>query len=281
MRREGIGALRDLVQHVHRALVEQRVHGIQAQPVDVVVAHPHERVLDDVGAHGVLVEIDRVAPRVAAALAQVRPELRQVVARGSEVVVDDVLHDREPRRVGGIHEPLVGGGTAVRFVHGVPEHAVIAPVPDAVEAVDRQQLDVGHAEVDEVVEASDRGIQGALGGEGAEVQFVDEAAGELPPRPGGIRPGEGRRVEPLGCLVHTRGLPPRARVGAQVVAVTEDEAVAFAVGEDDGGGPPSAGQRLHLDVIDDGVAAVVEPAQSHPLHLRRPDVDAHVVVPYA
>ena len=40
-----------LLEQVHRAVVDQRVHGVQPQPVDVVVAQPHQRVVDDVAAH--------------------------------------------------------------------------------------------------------------------------------------------------------------------------------------------------------------------------------------
>ena len=36
---------------VHRAVVEQRVHGVEPQPVDVEVAQPHDGVVDDEAAH--------------------------------------------------------------------------------------------------------------------------------------------------------------------------------------------------------------------------------------
>jgi len=275
VRRQGVGAFGDLLQHVRIAMVEQSVHGIEAQAVDVVIAHPHQCVLDDVRADSVFIEIDRVAPGVTAAFAQVLAELGQVVARGTEVVVDDVLDDGESGRVGRIDETLVRLGSAVGLVHGVPEHPVVAPVPRTVEAVHRQQLDVGHPQVDEVVETADRGIQCSLGGEGSEVQLVDQAARELLARPRGVVPGVQRGVEPRRRLVHAAGLTPRARVGAEVVAVTEDEAVPLAVGEVDRGRPPAVFRGCHLDVFDDTVAAVVEPAQPHPLCLGCPDVDAH------
>jgi hypothetical protein len=54
---------------------------------------------------------------------------------------------------------------AVRVVHGVPRDAVVAPAPLAGEGVARQQLDGADAELDEVVEALDRRVEGALGRE--------------------------------------------------------------------------------------------------------------------
>ena len=48
-----------------RPVVEQRVHGVEAQPVDVEVAQPHQRVVDDEAPHLVAagaVEVDGAAP---------------------------------------------------------------------------------------------------------------------------------------------------------------------------------------------------------------------------
>ena len=126
-------------------------------------------------------------------VAEVGAELGEVVPARSEVVVDDVLHDREPRRVRGVDEALIGRRPAVRLMHGVPEDAVVAPVPLAVEAVDRKQLDVRHAELDQVVEPADRGIQRPLRGEGADVELVDQPAGELAAGPRVVGPGERAR----------------------------------------------------------------------------------------
>ena len=72
------------------------------------------------------------------------------------MVVDHVLDHRDAARVAGIDEALVCGRTAVRLVHGVPEHPVVAPVPHPVEVVHRQQLDEVDAEVDQVIESLDR-----------------------------------------------------------------------------------------------------------------------------
>ena len=50
-RRGGIRLLGELLQDVLRRVVDERVHGVEPEPVDVVVAQPHQRVVDDVAAH--------------------------------------------------------------------------------------------------------------------------------------------------------------------------------------------------------------------------------------
>ena len=87
----------------------------------------------------------------------------------------------------GVDEPLQPVGAAVRLVRREPADAVVAPVVLAVERVDRQQLDQVDAQVDEVVEPLDGGVEGALRGERADVQLVEDAAGQLPAGPGAGR----------------------------------------------------------------------------------------------
>ena len=49
--RQLVDLLRHLLEHVRGPLVDQRVDGVEPQPVDVHVAQPHQRVVDDVAAH--------------------------------------------------------------------------------------------------------------------------------------------------------------------------------------------------------------------------------------
>jgi hypothetical protein len=194
----------------------------------VVVAEPHQRVVDDVPAHlvgAVAVEVHRGAPRVRAGVVQVWAELRQVVSAWPEVVVDDVLDDADAAAVAGVHERLVRLRASVLLVHGVPEHAVVAPVVAAVEAVHGQQFDEVDAEGREVIQAFRGGGEGALSGEGADVQFVDDTAGERPAPPVHVSPAVGIRIEAAAALVHAAGLPAGARVGQHRVGAVDEVAV--------------------------------------------------------
>ncbi len=70
-----------------------------------------------------------------------------------------------------------------------------------------------------------RRVEGALGREGADVQLVDDRAGQLPAGPAVVGPGVRRRVERARQPVHAVGLPPRARVGSRCRVVVEEVAV--------------------------------------------------------
>ena len=269
MCREGIGCLSQFLQDVPIAVVEQRVHGIQAQTIDVVLAQPHQGVVDDVRPYGGLVEVDGVTPGVPLAGAQVRPELGQVVAARPEMVVDDVLDDRETRGVGGVDEALVGARSAVRLVDGVPEHPVVPPVVHAVEAVDGQQFDVGHAEFDQVREPLDCSIQCPLGRESSDVEFVDDPARQLATRPVSVGPGEVGQIDVCGCLVHTPRLALRARIRAGR-PVVDDEPVFLGVGENDIARPPTVRGAFQLEL------RRVPSTESDLAGVRCPNLDAHV-----
>ncbi len=66
-----------------------------------------------------LVQVDGPAPRGLVCVSEVGPKLAQVVAIGSQVVVDDVEADADALRVGGVDEPLQRRGAPVGLVYRV------------------------------------------------------------------------------------------------------------------------------------------------------------------
>ena len=71
VRRQRVHLDRQLLQQVQRAQVDQRVHGVQPQPVHVVLVQPHQRVVQDVAPHRAgprAVQVDQLAPGAAARL---------------------------------------------------------------------------------------------------------------------------------------------------------------------------------------------------------------------
>ena len=117
------------------------------------------------------------------AVGEVRPEPRQVVPARAEVVVDDVEADADARAGGRRRRTAAaprdrrrGRATAYR------RDAVVPPAPPARQRGDRHQLDDVDAERDEVVEAAGRRVEGALGGEGADVQLVERRRRPTPRR---------------------------------------------------------------------------------------------------
>ena len=127
---KGRGALRELGEEVNGGVVDERMHGVEPQRVDVEVLEPAQSVVDDEVAHPAgtgLVEIDGPAPRRLVRVGEVRPELREVVAVGAQVVVDDVEAHADALGVRGVDESLQRGRAAVGLVHGVQRDAVVAP----------------------------------------------------------------------------------------------------------------------------------------------------------
>ncbi len=188
---------RELLEQGDRPVVVQRVNGVQTQPVDVEVAQPHQGVLDDEAADRVavgVVQVERLTPRGAVAIGEVRPEVAEPVAARSEVVVDDVEHDAEASGVAGVDEPGQAVRSAVGLVHGPESDAVVAPAVAAGEGRDRHQLDDVDPQLGEVVEVVDRGVEGPLGRERADVQLVDHRTGQRDAAPGLVGPARWRRA---------------------------------------------------------------------------------------
>ena len=111
---DGVDTAGDGGNDVLRVRVGEGVDGVEAQPVDVEVAHPLLGRLEDPLAHGVgcrVVEVHRHAPRRPVLPGEVRPEgLHRLDSRRAEVVIDDVQDDGEPLGVGGVDQALEPSG---------------------------------------------------------------------------------------------------------------------------------------------------------------------------
>jgi hypothetical protein len=244
-------AVRRLVRHcgdlggdVRRARVEERVRGVEAESVRVILADPMARVLDDEPPDAVragAVEVDRGAPRRRMRVTQERrTEEREVRAFGSEMVVDDVDQHGETVAVGGVHERPEIVGPAVGTRRREQRDAVVAPVPAPGELGDGHQLDGGDAEVAKVRQPADRRAERALGRERADVQFVDDGAPRIEAAPVLVRPREGARVDDLGPAVDAVRLKAADGIGERIPAV---EAVGVTV----------AGARVRDDDLPDAL----------------------------
>jgi hypothetical protein len=203
------------------------VDGIEPQAVEVEVLEPHTGVVEDEPADGIgaaAVEIDGLAPGGLVLVGEVGTEFLEVVVLGAEVVVDGIEDDGEAGVVGGIDEALQGAGASVTVLCGEVEDAVVAPVAIAGELVDGHEFEGGDAQGFEGREARDNGVEGALGGEGADVEFVEDEIGTGDSPPGGIGPGEGVGEEEGGGTGDTLGLPAGAGIRTRG-AVVEAEGV--------------------------------------------------------
>jgi hypothetical protein len=265
---DGVDARVQRLDEVDGARVEDRVDGVEPQPVEVEVADPAlgalQHPLADAAAVGV-VEVDRRAPERLVRAREVAAErLERLDARRADVVVDDVEQDREALFVGGVDEPLEALGAAVSGVGGRQVDAVVAPAVAAGELGHRQQLDRGDAELAQPGQVRDDGLERALGREGADVQLVDHRVLEVRRREAVVGPGERGGVEHPRRAAEPGGLPAGGRVGD--LDAIDHEGVVLPRGE---------GQSNFADAEPPVGQLMVAPAgtQHDPLRVRRPDAE--------
>ena len=108
---------RQLDENVRPRIVDDRVHRVEAQPVEMKFLEPVERVVDEEIAHRTrvwTVEIDRGAPVGMMPLGEERAGISvEVVAFRAEVVVNDVEQNHEPALMGGCDETFQVLGSAI------------------------------------------------------------------------------------------------------------------------------------------------------------------------
>jgi hypothetical protein len=265
---ERVHARAERLHEVHGAAVEDRVDGVEPQAVDVEVADPAlgalQHPLADAAAVAVVV-VHGLAPHRLVHAGEVRAErLEGLNAGRADVVVDDVEQYREPLGVGGVDEPLEPLRAAVGGMRGRQVDAVVAPAVAAGELGHRHQLDRRDAELAQAAQVRDHGVERPLGGEGADVELVDHAVGEVGRREAVVGPRERGGIEhPRGAAQPVR-LRARRRVG-QLDAVDHVDVVLARRHRQHGLADAEAGVR-QLVVRAAG-------AQHDPLRARGPDAE--------
>ena len=215
--------VRDLVHDVQARCIDDRMHRVEPQTVEVVLGQPEQRVVHKEVAHRAArrtVEIDRRAPRCVPVLAEERLGIEmQVVAVGPEVVVDHVEQHHQPARVRCLHQRLQVIGRAVTCIRCEQQHAVVAPVAPARKVGHRHHLDRRDAQLHQVVEAIDRRDERALRRERADMQFVHHRLVPRAAAPIGVAPCMRARVDQHAGPVHVVGIEARGRIGYPQAAV--------------------------------------------------------------
>ena len=191
----------DLFQKMDGRAIHIGVHRVQAQSVDVVIAQPHQRIVDQEAAYfrgAGFFEIDRVAPGRGVAVGEIRSKFSQVITHRAEVVVDHVQQHGEPFAMAGIHEVLKIVRLSVGIENCVQIHAVIAPSTLAGEIRDRHQLHVGHTQGFQIVQTGLCRFQSSLGRKRAQVQLVNKGARKRRRLPVAGRSTRTQRDRPAG-----------------------------------------------------------------------------------
>src|SRR5437867_9100614 len=107
---------RQILKEWLRGMIDDRVHCIDAQRIDVKLIDPHQRVVNEKPADMIAVwavEVQRLAPWRLVTVSEVRPELAKVVSLRPEMVVDHVENQREIALMRSVDEALQAERTPV------------------------------------------------------------------------------------------------------------------------------------------------------------------------
>ena len=136
---------------------------------------------------------------------------------------------------------------------------------------------MGHAELDQVLQFLDGGIERALRSERPDVQLVEHGLGQGLSLPCAVGPVETGVVKAAGA-VDAEGLAPRARVRQQRPGAVEDESVVPSrLCSDDIGGIPATGTRVQFGRPHGTALHLSRFADAHrdPARPGGPDLDEH------
>src|SRR5258706_955172 len=165
-----------LVDESNRRMIENRMHGIEAQRIDVKFRDPIQSILNKEFSYLIAegsVEVERRSPRRLVAIGEVRSEVGEIISFRTEMIVDHVENHREAAPVTGIDEPLHRLRSTVGVLHRERQHTVVAPIAAAGKLRYRHQLDRRDTQLKEIFEIGNQRIKGARRRESADVQLVN------------------------------------------------------------------------------------------------------------
>ena len=243
--REAFDPGAEFVQHGDLAALVDRVHRVQPQSVEAVIAQPEQRILDREGPHVRNAIVDRIAPRRMRVGEEGWRVAAEKIALRPEVIVDDVEEHHQPAQMRRIDQGLEIIRAPIGAVGRVPQHPVIAPVALACEIGKRQQFERGDPALHEVIELVDGGAVGALLGEGPDMGLDQHGLGPGPSAPVGGPPCILRVVDHLAGAEDVVRLEGGCGVG-HVDLVVDPEFVTRARGKPrDISRKPAIGAALH------------------------------------
>src|SRR3954452_1580451 len=110
---------RHIFEEMKCRVIDEGVYSVKPKAVEMVVAQPHERVINEESAYfvaSVAIEIHGGAPRRLVLLGVIRSEAAQIVPNRTEVVINHVEQHRDSLFMTGIHETFQIIGTAIRVL---------------------------------------------------------------------------------------------------------------------------------------------------------------------
>ena len=258
-----------VVQDRNFAHFDDGIDGIEAQPVEAIIAQPRKRVLDGEGAHLRHAVVDRAAPRRVGFGEELWRVAAEIISFGSEVIIDHIEEHHQPAQMRFVDHGLEIVGAAIGAVGCVPQHAVITPAALACEIRKRHQFKRRDPGLHEMIELFDHLTVSTPRRERSNMSFDQHGflPGPSAPIPGA--PWVACVIDHLARTGNIFGLKRRGRIG-HVDLVIDPEFVARAgLHAGDVGGKPAFVAALHC------LRFVQQ--QLHALCCRRPKVERRAV----
>ena len=160
------------------------VNGVNAKPVKMKIAKPHQCVVAKKAPHFIrsrIFKIHRAAPWRVMRLDRVRPKLAGVISARSKVVVNHIQQHSQALFMRGIDKSLQSIRSTVRLMNRVERHAVVAPSMPPIERRNRHQFHMSNPKPCQVIEPRNRCIKRAFGRKRSNVQLVNNRARQREP----------------------------------------------------------------------------------------------------
>ena len=207
-----VHGLGEFPEDVVGAEIVDPVDRVQSKPVDMVLGHPIERIVDDevpdlVAVWSVVVHC--IAPGRPVAIREVGTEVGQIISFGTKMVVDDIQNDGEPCGVAGIDECLQSLRTTIGGMGRVEIRPVIAPIASSRELPHRHQLNGCDTHfLLEVLQVRNDRVERSSRRKRSGMEFIDNQVFERESAPCLIRPAEHIGID------HSRSLMDAIRLGS-------------------------------------------------------------------
>ena len=208
---QGARGLAHLIEQHRTARLNDRMNGVEPQPVETVGVKPMQCVFDRKLTDLRDPIIDCIAPRCLSFGEERRRVAAEVISLRTEVVVNDVKEYHQPAMVCGVDERLQVVRPAISTVRSKRQNAVVAPVPASGEVGNWHQLNGGKSCFAHVIKLLDRRAERALFGERSDMQLQERTLVPGSSIPAGAVPRK-RMVDDLALPVYIIRLEMRGGV---------------------------------------------------------------------
>ena len=198
-------------------VVNNRVHRIETEAVEMIFGQPVERIVDEEVSDGSTfgpIEINAISPwstvSISKELWRVRPK---IISFRAQVVVHDVEENHDSMLMGALNQFFEIFGSAVNTIGSEWEDAVVAPIALAGEVSNGHQLHGSDSQIHEIVESLPHRGKRPGWRESSDMQFIDDRLFPWAPTPGLIAPIEGKRIDHFARPMNIPRLKPGGWVG--------------------------------------------------------------------